>query len=224
MSLSAGYCEKTFSATSGHELSALQPVVEVLSVEAFWHLDDRRGTTIFKCNISDGVHRIDAYLSTRYNPLVLDERLRRHTIVRLTDVEVIHELHYRWEDFKYSNSTYESWISLSSARIILSLEILAYTRKTIGRPITLQDTSGASSPSSNGPISDGQRPLSHRRDPSLLYEPISRAQALAEEDVDQSVRPPSGLFTMHVLLRSLDQERTRQRDGLLSRRLEKNIL
>lgn len=95
MSLSAGYCEKAYSATSEHELSALQPVVEVLSVEAFWHLDDRPGTTIFICDISDGVHIISAYLSTRYNPLVLDERLRRHTIVRLTDVEVIHKLHYR---------------------------------------------------------------------------------------------------------------------------------
>lgn len=100
MSLSAGYCEKALGATSEHELSALQPVVEVLSVEAFWHLDDRPGTTIFKCNISDGVHRIDAYLSTRYNPLVLDERLRRHAVVRLTDVEVIHKLHCRWGDFK----------------------------------------------------------------------------------------------------------------------------
>jgi hypothetical protein len=108
MSLSAGYCEKAFSATSEHELSALQPVVEVLSVEAFWHLDDRPGTTIFKCKISDGVHRIDSYLSTRYNPLVLDERLRRHTVVRLTDVEVIHKLHYRWEIFKSLNATYQS--------------------------------------------------------------------------------------------------------------------
>lgn len=106
MSLSAGYCEKALGATSEHELSALQPVVEVLSVEAFWHLDDRPGTTIFKCNISDGVHRIDAYLSTRYNPLVLDERLRRHTVVRLTDVEVIHKLHCRWGDFEYPHAIY----------------------------------------------------------------------------------------------------------------------
>jgi len=107
MLLSAGYCEKASNATSEHELSALQPVVEVLSVEAFWHLDDRPGTTIFKCNISDGVHRIDAYLSTCFNPLILDERLRRHTVVRLTGVEVIHEPHSRWEDFKYLNATYQ---------------------------------------------------------------------------------------------------------------------
>ena len=107
MSLSAGYCEKVFHATSELEVSDLQPVVEVLSVEAFWHLDDRPGTTIFKCSISDGVHRICAYLSTRYNPLVLDERLRRHTIVRLMDVEVIHKLYYRWEDFKYPYATYQ---------------------------------------------------------------------------------------------------------------------
>jgi hypothetical protein len=108
MSLSAGYCEKAFNATSEHELSALQPVVEVLSVEAFWHLDDRPGTTIFKCNISDGVHRMDAYLSTRYNPHVLDERLRRHTVVRLTDVEVVHKFHYWCEVFKYPHTTYQS--------------------------------------------------------------------------------------------------------------------
>ena len=98
---------------------------------------------------------------------------------------------------------------LSSARIILGLEILAYTHKTIGRPITLQETSGTSSPVPNGSVENGQRQLSHRRDPSILYEPIGRAQAIAEEDGAQSVRPPSGLFTMHVLLRTLDEERTR---------------
>jgi len=205
MSLSAGYCENLFNATPEHELSALQPVVEMLSVEAFWHLDDRPGTTIFKCNISDGVHRIGAYLSTRYNPLVLDERLRRHTVVRLTDVEVIHKFNYRWEVFKYPHTTYQSWIPLSSTRIILGLEILAYTPKTIGRPIALHERSGTSSPVSNGSVENGQRPLSHRRDPSILYEPISRAQATAEEDGGQSVRPPSGLFTMHVLLRAVDK-------------------
>jgi hypothetical protein len=96
----------------------------------------------------------------------------------------------------------------SSVRIILGLEIVAYTPKTIGRPIALQDTSGTSSPVSNGSVEKGQRPPSHRGDPSILYEPISRAQAMAEEDVGQSVRPPSGLFTMHVLLRNLDEERT----------------
>ena len=107
MSLSTGYCEKIFNATPELDVSALQPVVEVLSVEAFWHLDDRPGTTIFKCSISDGVHRIGAYLSTRYNPFVLDERLRRHTVVRLVDVEVIHKFHYRWEDLKYPYATYQ---------------------------------------------------------------------------------------------------------------------